>query len=218
MTRKTNILGLFIVALLIGGCVKKESQNTTTGSEQQINDNNKPVEKENVSTANKKVKFETTMGDIVIELDAEKAPITVKNFLQYVESGFYNGTIFHRVVNSASLHVVQGGGLTKDMIQKPTNAPIKNEASNGLGNKRGTISMARTSVPDSATTQFFINFTDNDFLDYSGPTNPGYAVFGKVVEGMDVVDKIAAVQTTVRSGMKDVPVDVITLTSATVIN
>ena len=168
-----------------------------------------------MSIENKKVKLETTMGDIVIELNAEKAPITVKNFLGYVESGFFSGTIFHRVIKG---FMVQGGGFTENIEQKKTNAPIKIESANGLKNDRGTIAMARTSVPESATSQFFINHINNDFLNYSGASNPGYAVFGKVIEGMDVVDKIASVKTTVRNGMSDVPVDTVTIISAIVFN
>ncbi len=177
-----------------------------------INLNN---ERETVNVESKMVIFQTSMGEIVIELNAEKAPITVKNFLGYVESGFYNGTIFHRVIKG---FMIQGGGFTADMNQKSTKAPIKNEASNGLKNDRGTIAMARTNNPDSATCQFFINHVNNSSLDYAGGANPGYAVFGKVIEGMDVVDKIASVKTTVRRGMSDVPVEVVTINSATVLS
>ncbi len=161
-----------------------------------------------------KVKIQTSMGNIVIELDAEQAPITVKNFLGYVSSGFYDGLIFHRVIKG---FMIQGGGFSPDMNQKKTNASIKIESANGLSNDRGTIAMARTNVPDSATSQFFINHVDNDFLNYTGPANPGYAVFGKVIEGMDVVDKIASVQTTRRNGMSDVPVDLVVIESAVII-
>ncbi|UCG50370.1 MAG: peptidyl-prolyl cis-trans isomerase [Phycisphaerales bacterium] len=157
------------------------------------------------------VKLKTSMGDIVIELDEKAAPITTKNFLRYVEEGFYNGTIFHRVISG---FMIQGGGFTADMARKETHAPIANEASNGLKNERGTIAMARTPHPDSATSQFFINHRDNAQLDYTGPENPGYAVFGRTVEGMDVVDAIAAVKTTVRNGMPNVPVEPIVIESA----
>ena len=153
------------------------------------------------------VLLETTNGQIEIELDPVKAPISTKNFLEYVDSGFYNNTIFHRVIPG---FMVQGGGFTQQMQQKDTKAPIKNEASNGLHNVRGTLSMARTSNPDSATSQFFINVKDNDFLDQGD----GYAVFGKVVKGMDVVDIIVNSPTTVRSGMKDVPADPVFIKSA----
>lgn len=152
------------------------------------------------------VKLTTNFGDITIELDAEKAPVTVKNFLDYVEKGFYDGVIFHRVING---FMIQGGGFDSDMRQKSTDAPIKNEANNGLSNDKYTIAMARTSIPDSATAQFFINVADNDFLNHTSPTPNGwgYCVFGKVVSGMDVVDKIKAVKTTSKAGHQDVPVE-----------
>ena len=149
--------------------------------------------------AQMKVKLTTSMGPIVIELDKAKAPVSTENFVKYVESGHYNGTIFHRVIPN---FMVQGGGFTKDMQQKPTQAPIKNEGTNGLKNDNYTVAMARTGVRDSATSQFFINVKDNDFLNYSGesPQGWGYAVFGKVVEGKEVVDKIKSVATS-NSGM-----------------
>ncbi|MEJ5058150.1 MULTISPECIES: peptidylprolyl isomerase [unclassified Pseudomonas] len=153
------------------------------------------------------VLLDTTNGQIEIELDPVKAPISTKNFLEYVDSGFYNNTIFHRVIPG---FMVQGGGFTQQMQQKETKAPIKNEHANKLANVRGTLSMARTSVPDSATSQFFINVKDNDFLDQGD----GYAVFGKVVKGMDVVDIIVNSPTTVRGGMKDVPADPVFIKSA----
>ena len=142
----------------------------------------------------KKVTMETSMGTITLELDDGKAPITVGNFVKYATSGHYDGTIFHRVIDG---FMIQGGGFTKDMNQKPTEDPIRNEAMNGLRNLRGTIAMARTMVVDSATSQFFINLVDNDFLDFQNPTPQGfgYAVFGKVTDGMEVVDKIAKVRT-----------------------
>jgi cyclophilin family peptidyl-prolyl cis-trans isomerase len=142
----------------------------------------------------KKAAIETSMGSITLELDDAKAPVTVANFLDYAKGGHYDGTIFHRVIDG---FMIQGGGFTKAMDQKPTKTPIKNEAANGLLNKRGTIAMARTMVVDSATSQFFINLVDNDFLNFSAPTPQffGYAVFGKVTDGMDVVDKIAKVKT-----------------------
>ena len=141
------------------------------------------------------VKLTTNFGDITLELNAEKAPITVANFLQYVESGYYDGVIFHRVIDG---FMIQGGGFDANMKQKATKAEIKNEADNGLGNDKYTVAMARTSIPDSASSQFFINVGDNDFLNHTAPTSSGwgYCVFGKVVEGMDVVDKIRAVKTT----------------------
>ncbi len=149
------------------------------------------------------VTFSTSMGDIMIELLSEEAPVTTKNFLEYVDAGFFDGTIFHRVIPG---FVIQGGGFTADMNQKPTRAPIKNEADNGVKNSRGTLSMARTSDINSATSQFFINLKDNAFLDH-GTRDFGYAVFGRVVEGMDVVDKIAGVQTGNRGPHSDVPME-----------
>ena len=161
------------------------------------------------------VKLSTNFGAITIELDAEKAPITVANFLQYVESGFYENVVFHRVING---FMIQGGGFDTNMKQKPTEASIKNEANNGLSNDKYTIAMARTSVPDSASSQFFINVSDNDFLNHTAPTPSGwgYCVFGKVVEGMDVVDAIKAVPTTSRAGHQDVPVEPVVILKATV--
>jgi len=167
--------------------------------------------------ANTKVQLKTTLGEMVIELDDKAAPITVKNFLEYVSDDFYTGTIFHRVIKD---FMVQGGGLTKDLKSKPgARQPIVNEASNGLKNDRGTIAMARTSDPDSATNQFFINHKDNDFLNYQGPSPDkiGYAVFGKVVEGLDVVDAIAAVKTGRKGYYDDVPSEPIEILSARVV-
>ena len=157
------------------------------------------------------VKLETSMGNIVIELNKQAAPVTVKNFLGYVEEGFYDGTIFHRVIPD---FMIQGGGFTDQMEEKQTRAPIINEAKNGLKNERGTIAMARQNDPDSATSQFFINHRDNDFLNYVENGNPGYAVFGKIIEGMDVVDAIASVNTTTRMGMDDVPIEPVVINSA----
>lgn len=156
-----------------------------------------------------KVQIKTTKGDITLELDAEKAPKSVANFLEYVDSGFYNGTIFHRVIPN---FMVQGGGLTADMSKKDTRDPVENEAKNGLKNVRGSVAMARTNDPHSATAQFFINHKDNDFLN-NGVRGWGYAVFGKVSDGMDVVDAIAAVETTVVNGRRDVPKETITIES-----
>lgn len=154
--------------------------------------------------------FSTSMGDIMIELLSEEAPITAKNFLDYVDAGFFDGTIFHRVIPG---FVIQGGGFTADMTQKRTNAPIKNEADNGVKNLRGMLSMARTSDINSATSQFFINLKDNDFLDH-GTRDFGYAVFGRVIEGMDVVDKIAGVQTGNRGPHSDVPMEPVVTNTA----
>jgi peptidyl-prolyl cis-trans isomerase A (cyclophilin A) len=152
----------------------------------------------------------TSQGDIKVELDSEKAPITVKNFLGYVDDGFFEGTIFHRVIPG---FMIQGGGFDREMERKETRGPIKNEADNGLSNERGTLAMARTSDVNSATSQLFINLKDNDSLNH-GTRDFGYAVFAKVVDGMDVVDKIAAAPTTNRKGHSDVPVDPIVINSA----
>ncbi len=160
------------------------------------------------------VKLLTNFGEITLELDAEKAPITTANFLQYVDNGFYNGTIFHRVIDG---FMIQGGGFDTTMKQKESMAEIKNEADNGLKNDKYTIAMARTSAPHSASNQFFINAGDNDFLNHSAPTSSGwgYCVFGKVVAGMDVIDKIRQVATGNSKGHQDVPVDNVVIESAT---
>ncbi len=162
------------------------------------------------------VKLETSKGDITLELYEDKAPATVANFLQYVKDGFYNGTIFHRVING---FMIQGGGFDAQMNQKATRAPIKNEADNGLTNNAYTIAMARTMVPDSATAQFFINVADNKALNHTSktPQGWGYAVFGKVIKGQDVVDKIKAVPTTSKGMHQDVPVEPVTIVKATVV-
>ncbi len=159
---------------------------------------------------NKKIEINTSMGKIVAELDFEKAPITAKNFAAYVSDGFFDGTIFHRVIPG---FMIQGGGMKPDMREKSNKAPIKLESNNGLKNNRGTLAMARTNVPDSATSQFFINLADNAFLNYSGAGNPGYAVFGKVVEGLDVVDAIAKVKTGNRGHHGDVPLETVLIES-----
>lgn len=160
------------------------------------------------------VTLHTNFGDIVLELDAEKAPITTANFLQYVDNGFYNGTIFHRVIDG---FMIQGGGFDISMVQKDTLDEIKNEADNGLPNRVYTIAMARTSAPHSASSQFFINVANNDFLNHTAPVGNGwgYAVFGKVTAGTEVIDKIAKVATTSRKGHQDVPVDNVVIESAT---
>ena len=195
MMGKAWFCGLLTVAVLICGC----------GSEGM---------KGPMSHA-KAVKLQTSMGDIVIELDKKAAPVTVANFLGYVDEGFYDGTIFHRVMHG---FMIQGGGFTAEMVQKETRSPIANEASNGLKNERGTISMARSNDPDSATCQFFINHVDNARLDHVPDANPGYAVFGKVIEGMDVVDAIARVQTTTRAGHSNVPANPVMIKSARVVS
>ena len=159
------------------------------------------------------VKLETSMGDILVRLDARKAPMTTANFLEYVKAGQYDGTIFHRVIKD---FMIQGGGMTASLREKGTRAPIKNEADNGLRNRKYTIAMARTMDPHSATAQFFINLVDNDFLNYSAPVPSGwgYCVFGKVVEGMDVVDKIAKVKTKSVGMHENVPTDMVLITGA----
>ena len=159
------------------------------------------------------ITIKTNFGDITIELFEKESPITTANFLEYVRSGFYNNTIFHRVIPG---FMIQGGGFDTDFVQKPTSKPIKNEAANQVSNKRGTLAMARTQVVDSATCQFFINLVDNDFLDYKAPVPQyyGYCVFGKVTSGMEVVDKIAAVQTGSRGMHRDVPTENVVILEA----
>ena len=200
MIRKFWFCALLMTVALMTGCSRKASE-----------------EPKDMDIGRKKVKLETSMGDIVIELNEEAAPVTVKNFLRYVQEGFFDGTIFHRVIRTNPA-MIQGGGFTVDMVQKRPHPPIVNEASNGLKNDRGTIAMARTSDPDSATAQFFINHKDNDFLNYVENRNPGYAVFGKVIEGMETVDKIATVKTATRMGMDDVPVEPVVIKSAKVVS
>ena len=165
---------------------------------------------------NPKVEMETSKGKMVIELFPDKAPETVKNFLNYVETKYYDGTIFHRVIPK---FMIQGGGFTADMKQKSAGAPIKNEADNGLKNDRGTIAMARTGDPHSATAQFFINSVNNDFLNHKSKTQQGwgYVVFGKVISGMDVIDAISAVKTVTRGSFRDVPAETIEIISARVL-
>jgi len=162
------------------------------------------------------IQMQTNMGSITIELDAEKAPLSTENFLAYTKDGFYEQTIFHRVIPG---FMIQGGGFTGQMSQKKTKGPIRNEADNGLKNLRGTLAMARTQVVDSATCQFFINLADNDFLNHQGksPNAYGYAVFGRVTEGMDVVDKIAKVKTGNFGQHQDVPKDMVMIQSMTIV-
>jgi len=170
------------------------------------------------------VLMETSLGNVKMELFQKEAPISVKNFLSYVDSGYYNGTIFHRVIPN---FMIQGGGFTPEITMKKPNDPIKNEGKNGLKNDRGTLAMARTMVVDSASSQFYINVVNNDPLNYQParqtgpnqtiPEKPGYAVFGKVIEGMDVVDKIAAVQTGIQKGFRDVPVTPVVIKSMKVV-
>jgi len=167
------------------------------------------------ASAAPKVQLVTSLGDITIELYPDKAPKSVENFLGYVKSGFYDGTIFHRVIGD---FMIQGGGFTKDLRQKPTRAAIPIESRNGLGNLRGTVAMARTADPNSATAQFFINTVDNPRLDYASEDSPGYAVFGKVVSGLDVVDRIRAVETGAQGPFRgDVPVTAVVIEKATLL-
>jgi cyclophilin family peptidyl-prolyl cis-trans isomerase len=163
----------------------------------------------------KMVKLETTKGVIVVEVDETAAPVTAANFLRYVQEGFYDGTIFHRVIPG---FMVQTGGFTPGMQQKPTHEPIVNEAANGLKNERGALAMARTNDPNSASSQFFINLVNNDYLNYVQGKNPGYAVFGKVVEGMDVADAIAAVKTERIGTHADVPIEPVIIKSAKIVS
>ncbi len=195
------ITSYFVIALLINSC-------TNQTNEASVSQN-----KEGDMTT---IIINTSHGDIKLELNKEKAPITTENFVAIAKSGYYEGTIFHRVING---FMIQGGGLNADMTNKSSGtAPIQNEANNGLPNDRGTVAMARTMDPHSATSQFFINHKDNNFLNHTGenPQGWGYAVFGKVTEGMDVVDKIADVETGSSGGHQDVPVDLITIESVTV--
>jgi len=196
-----------MVVVMTCGC--SEKTNKAAADKKIVNS-----ERNIVKSQSNIVKLETSMGNIVIELNEQVTPVTVKNFLGYVEAGFYDGTIFHRVIPG---FMIQGGGFTKQMAEKDTRAPIINEAKNGLSNEKGTIAMARTSDPDSATAQFFINHRDNDFLNYIDDSKAGYAAFGKVTEGMDVVDAIASVETTTRNGMDDVPVEPVIIQSAKVV-
>ena len=160
--------------------------------------------------------LETSLGNVKVELFQKEAPISVKNFLDYVKSGYYDGTIFHRVIPG---FMIQGGGFTPALSVKPANAPIKNEAANGLKNVRGTLAMARTNMVDSASSQFFINVANNEFLNHreGGPAVYGYAVFGKVIDGLDVVDKIAATQTGMQKGFSDVPVTPVVIKSVKIV-
>ena len=172
-----------------------------------------------INAAPVKIKMETNRGDIILELNAEKAPLSVANFVNYAKSGYYDGTVFHRVISN---FMIQGGGFDEDLVRKTTNEPIQNEASNGLKNKRGTIAMARLPDPHSATAQFFINVKDNPALDYTGDQNGrtwGYAVFGKVIEGMDVVDEIRYTQTGPNPPFRsDVPIKTMLIKKVSVIS
>ena len=213
MISKSWFCGLLTAVVLVYGCGEG-------AKEVKLETKKAKVERNIVKSEMNMVKLETSMGNIVIELNGQAAPITVKNFLGYVEEGFYDGTIFHRVIPG---FMIQGGGLTAEMEEKQTRAPIINEAGNGLKNERGTIAMARKPHLNSATVQFFINHRDNAPLNYVENGDPGYAVFGKVIEGMDVVDAIASVKTTTRKNKKgidmgDVPVEPVVIKSARVVS
>ena len=211
MLKITSIVLLIATVCFFTGCNKQPQENkqpSTKESENTMkkqNSESKPAATGNMPKGAAKVRISTSKGDIVVELNVEKAPVTCANFLQYVQDKFYDGTIFHRVIKG---FMIQGGGMTADMQQKAVRPPIVNESKNGLKNDRGTIAMARTNAPDSATSQFFINHVNNGPLNY-GVQGAGYAVFGKVVEGMDVVDKIATVPT--KPG--DVPVETVLIKS-----
>lgn len=206
-----HLLGISMCVLMLVGCENKQEQKTAESSTSA-----ETTQPENTAVEHTYVKMTTNQGTFIVELNEQKAPVTVKNFLNYVNDGFYSQTLFHRVIPG---FMIQGGGFTVDFDQKPTQPPIKNEADNGLKNLRGTIAMARTMDPNSASAQFFINLTDNDFLDYRSPTPQGwgYAVFGKVVEGMDVVDAISKVKTGSRAGHEDVPVENVVIESVEVV-
>ena len=211
---KNTLLMIVMLTLFVSeGCTQNKktelNENESNSATEKVDKMSKTPQKENGYV----VVLETSLGSIEIELNKEKAPITVENFLNYVTSGAYDGTVFHRVKDG---FMIQGGGFTIDGKKKSTNPPIKLESNNGLLNEVGTIAMARTKIPDSATNQFFINLKDNSFLNYSSTntdslylahSSPGYAVFGKVVKGMDVVNTIKRVQTAVKNGMNDWPVD-----------
>ena len=207
MNSKFRYYGLLTIVALVYGCNGETNMTETT--KKAVNS-----ERNIVNSQNNVVELQTSMGKIVIELNEQVAPVTVKNFLEYVQAGFYDGTIFHRVIPG---FMIQGGGFTSKMIRKKTLDPIINEAKNAQSNKRGTIAMARSNNPNSATSQFFINHKDNDFLNYMDDNQPGYAAFGKVIEGMDVVDAIASVKTTTRDGMENVPVEPVIIVSAKIV-
>ena len=209
------VAGFVLIAL--AGCKGKEApelQESAPASQAVPEEKN--VEPSDVKKSEKpRVRMKTTAGEFVLELDRKSAPVTVENFLQYAEDGGYSGTIFHRVIPA---FMIQGGGFEPGMMKKTTRDPIRNEADNGLKNLKGTISMARTSVVDSATNQFFINTKDNAFLDHRGkdPRNYGYAVFGKVVEGMDVVERIESVPTGKKGPFSDVPSEDVVIESVVI--
>ena len=210
--RSNQLLVAFVTFfMLLTGCNAQEPAKTEKKAESKTE--MKTGEK---MSANPIIKMETSKGTMTIELDAEKAPLSAANFVSYVEDGFYDGLIFHRVIPG---FMVQGGGMNPDMSEKPNKAPIKNEANNGLKNLRGTLAMARTNDPHSATSQFFINLKDNGFLDHTSesPAGWGYAVFGKVTDGIEVIDEIEKVKTGNHGPHGDVPLEPVTIIKATVV-
>lgn len=220
-----NALAVFVFAVLIAACQQEAAtqplESKTTNTEQQ-NSSTAPTEATNEAQSTEKAMpstkialMKTTLGDIKIELNAEKAPISVANFIAYAEAGHYNGTLFHRVIPG---FMIQGGGFEPGMEQKQTKAPIQNEANNGLSNENYSIAMARTSAPHSATSQFFINVTDNSRLDFTSESGPGwgYAVFGKVIEGQDIVNAIEVVETGRVGPFGDVPREDVIIESVTI--
>jgi cyclophilin family peptidyl-prolyl cis-trans isomerase len=198
----------------MAGCNKKKQEDKQISAKTNKSIKTRREAKVETNSDATTVKLQTNKGDIIIELNKDAAPVSVENFLRYVNEGFYDGTIFHRVIKG---FMIQGGGFTQDMKQKRPHEQIKNEASNGLKNDRGTLAMARTNNPNSATSQFFINHKDNDFLNYAGPAKPGYAVFAKVIDGMEVVDVIAAVKTTGHAHYQDVPAEPVIIEKATIL-
>ncbi len=202
--------------ILLGGCNAQETKQVTKATATASDSKMEKTKSGAKMSAHPVVKFETTKGTITVELDAEKAPKTVENFVKYVEDGFYDGIIFHRVIPN---FMIQTGGMLPDMTEKPNRDQIMNEANNGLKNDRGTLAMARTPNPHSASSQFFINLKDNDFLNFTSESQNGwgYAVFGKVTDGMDVVDEIAKVKTGNHGMHGDVPLEPVTITKATLV-
>lgn len=216
------LLGCAVVAVLwFCGCrdqqedVKDSKEYSKVADKKEKAEGRQEEKAERSAEEPRRVVLETTMGGIVIQLDADRAPVTVENFLRYVREGFYNGMIFHRVIPN---FMIQGGGFMSQMAQKRGHPPIVNEAANGLKNTRGTIAMARTSEPNSATSQFFINVKDNDFLNFVAGKSAGYAAFGRVVEGMNVVDRIATVQTARMGRHSNVPVKPVIIKSAHIVS
>ena len=213
------LIAIFSFFFLVTGCsadeTKKTDETSATTTATATNTEQLTDKKETGDTmSNPIIKMETSKGTMTIELDAEKAPKSAANFVEYVKDGFYDGLIFHRVIPN---FMVQGGGMNPDMSEKANKMPIKNEANNGLKNDRGTLAMARTNDPHSATSQFFVNLKDNDFLNHTSesPAGWGYAVFGKVTEGLEVIDEIAKVQTGNKGHHGDVPVEAVTIIKAT---